>query len=179
MKNVYIVLMNTGTIPSRLIKNFTRYKYSHVVLSLDDSYKKLYSFGRRKVHNFLNSGLVTYGIESAFFKKFHETECMIYEIKITSKQYKCLEKILDSYEQNINCYHYDIKGLLIRIFYSSPKVRENHYVCSQFVSEVLTKAKICDFGKEPVQVRPYDFTILPNVTKIYEGKLLSLRNIFS
>lgn len=176
MKSIYVVLMNTGTIPSRIIKNVTRYKYSHVVLSLDDSYKKLYSFGRRTIRNFFNAGLVTYGIESDFFRKFHETECIIYEIKVTIKEYNNLEKILNEYEKNINCYHYDIKGLLVRIFYQNPKVRENHYVCSQFVSEVLMKAKICDFGKTPAEVRPYDFTILPNVNKIYEGKLLKSKN---
>ena len=75
--------MNTGTLLSKTIRFITRYKYSHVVLSLDDSFSKLYSFGRKKVHNFLDAGFVTYGVESDFFRTFSKTECIVYEFKIT------------------------------------------------------------------------------------------------
>lgn len=172
MKSIYVVLMHTGTIPSRGVSIFTRYKYSHVVLSLDTSLTKLYSFGRRTIRNMFNAGLVTYGIESDFFKKFHKTECVIFKVPVSKSEYNKLIKILDEYEEHINVYHYDIKGLIMRIFYSDPKVRENYYVCSQFVSDVLIKSGIYDFGKKPSEVRPIDFTKIKKAEKIYEGKLL-------
>ena len=50
-KSIYVILMNTGTLLSRTIKLVTHYEYSHVVLSLDDTYTKLYSFGRKKLKN--------------------------------------------------------------------------------------------------------------------------------
>lgn len=175
MKNIYIILMDTGTIPSIVIKNVIKYKYSHVALSLDDSYKKLYSFGRRNVHNFLNGGFVTYGIDSEFFKKFHNTECAIYEIKVTEKKYKNLENILNKYEKDMNTYQYDIKGLLTRKFFDNKMVRENYFVCSHFVAEVLKEAGIYKFSKETFEVIPSDFTNLDKAIKIYEGKLLEIK----
>ena len=168
--------MNTGTLLSRTIKLITRYEYSHVVLSLDDSYTKLYSFGRKKVYNFLNAGLVTYGIESEFFKKYKNTKCLIYELKVTDKQYYEVSKVLKSFEKNMNLYHYDIRGLLIRYFYTNAKSRENYYVCSQFVATVLQTARICDFNKPLKLVKPNDFNNLPDLNKIYEGKLLLVNN---
>lgn len=35
MKNIYIILMYTGSIPSKFVSIFTLYKYSHVAISLD------------------------------------------------------------------------------------------------------------------------------------------------
>lgn len=171
-RSIYVILMNTGTLLSRTIKLITRYEYSHVVLSLDDSYTKLYSFGRKHVRNFLNAGLVTYGIESDFFKTYKNTKCLIYELRITEKKYYKLKKVLKKFEKNMSIYHYDIKGLLIRYFYTNAKSRENYYVCSQFVATVLQTAEICQFDKPLKLVKPHDFNNIPNIQKVYEGMLL-------
>lgn len=162
--------MNTGTIPGTIIKYVTRYRYSHVVLSLDNSYEKLYSFGRKHLYNFLNGGLITYGIKSEFFKKFKNTECLIYALPVTNEEYKKVKVILNEYEKNMDIYKYDMKGLLIRYFYSQAKKRENYYVCSEFVATILTLAEIHDFNKKPQFVKPKDFNNIPNIEKIYEGK---------
>lgn len=156
---------------SKTIRFITRYKYSHVVLSLDDSFSKLYSFGRKKVHNFLDAGFVTYGVESDFFKTFSKTECIVYEFKITEKRYNRLKKVLDHFEKHVELYHYDIKGLLIRYFYPYIKERKYHYVCSQFVATVLENANVYTFDKPPKFVKPHDFNDIPNLEKVYEGKL--------
>lgn len=176
IKSIYVILMNTGTLLSRTIKLITRYEYSHVVLSLDDSYTKLYSFGRKHIYNFLNAGLVTYGIESEFFKKYKNTRCIIYELKVNEEKYNKLKLVLEDYEKNMNMYHYDIKGLLIRYFYTNARSRDNYYVCSQFVATVLQTAGICNFDKPLKLVKPYDFNSIPDLEKVYEGKLLGARS---
>lgn len=177
MKSIYIILMNTGTIPSRVIQISTRYKYSHVVLSLDDKYKKLYSFGRKSINNFLNGGMVTYGIESEFFKRFKNTECLILKMDIEDKQFKKLKKVLKNYEKHMDEYKYDIKGLLIRFFTKSVESRDNYYVCSQFIATVLKESNIYDFDKEASLVRPKDFMEISCAKKVYEGKFLKIRTI--
>lgn len=167
--------MNTGTIPSKIISTFTHYNYSHVVLSLDDKYQKLYSFGRKEVHNFLNAGLVTDGINSDFFKTFNETMCKVYKLDIDNKKYNCLRKILKEYEKNMNLYKYDLKGLIVRFFYqNSETTRENYYVCTQFVAEVLEKSGIFKFPKASCLIRPEDFNDIPGIINIFEGKFLDL-----
>lgn len=166
--------MNTGTLLSKTIRFVTRYKYSHVVLSLDNSFKKLYSFGRKKVHNFLDAGFVTYGVDSDFFKVFDNTECVVYEVKISEERYEALKQVLAIFEEHSELYHYDIKGLLLRYFYPSVDEREYYYVCSQFVASVLENAEVHHFDKPPKFVKPHDFTQIPDAEKIYEGRLDSL-----
>lgn len=174
-KKIYIILMNTGTIPNTIIRYVTKYQYGHVVLSLDNSYEKLYSFGRKHLNNFLRGGLVTYGINSEFFCKFKNTQCLIYELPVTNEEYKKVKAILSEYEKNMDIYKYDMKGLLIRYFYSKAKKRDNYYVCSEFVATILTLANIYDFNKKPEFVKPQDFNTIPNIKKIYEGKFLNAR----
>ena len=162
--------MNTGTYLSKVIIRITNYKYSHVVLSLDNKYTKLYSFGRKTVHNFLNAGLVTYGLGSPFFKTYKNTECIIYQLAVSNEEYARLNRILNKFEKNANNYKYDIKGLLFRYINISKKTRDDYYVCSMFVAYVLTKAKIYKFRKPLEFVKPLDFTKIPGIKKIYEGK---------
>lgn len=59
MKKVYIIQMNTNTIPSRIISLFTGYKYSHVAISFNRNCDITYSFGRKKIYTIINGGFVS------------------------------------------------------------------------------------------------------------------------
>ena len=167
---IYVILMNTGTLVGSTIKKFSKYKYSHVVLSLDSTFEKLYSFGRKNVYNFLNGGFITYGINSDFFNKFDKTECAIYEININQEQYQRLVEYLNEFEKNSEEYKYDIKGLFSRFFFAKDISRDNYYVCSNFVASVLEKAGIIKFDIDPHKVTPEDFSNLDNTLMVYEGE---------
>lgn len=174
MKDIYILQMHTGTIPGRIIKLITRYKYSHVLLSLDESLNKMYSFGRKNLFNPLDAGFVVEDIDGRFFKRFKKTRCRIYKLTINNKQYHKLKKILEFYETNEDEFKYDILGLLFKSFYI-PIKRKNHYVCTQFVAELLDEANIYKFNKPIELVRPKDFEYINNITEIYSGLLLDTK----
>lgn len=176
MKDIYILQMHTGTIPSIIIKLFTRYKYSHVLISLDSSLTKMYSFGRKQLFNPLNAGLVIENIDGEFFKHFKKTKCRIYKLTISNEQYNKLKNILNDFETNINDYKYDIIGLLFKCI-SVPIKREKHYVCSQFVAEVLSKADIYNFDKPTSLVKPKDFEKINNTENIFSGLLVDAKKI--
>ena len=84
--------MHTHTMPSRLVKIFTNYEYSHVGISLDKECNNIYSFGRKKLNSILNGGFVVEKKDGLFFRKFNKTECKIYELEVTNSQYKDLKK---------------------------------------------------------------------------------------
>ena len=70
MRRIYIILMKTGTIPSKFISLFTRYKYSHVAISFTRDCKVTYSFGRRNLYSVLNGGFAIEHKNGKFFNKF-------------------------------------------------------------------------------------------------------------
>ncbi len=168
MRKVYIVLMHTKTLPSRFIKLFTRYPYTHVGISLEETCEEIYSFGRKNINSFLKSGFTIEKKNGAFFKKFHKTSCQIYEIESEERNYNHLKNILNNMYNQKEIYKYDFLGMILR-FFKIPYKKENNFVCSYFVASVLSESNILKFSKETHFVEPKDFTKTNELKKIYEG----------
>ena len=169
MKKVYIIQMDTKTIPSRIISLFTMYKYSHVAISFNRNCDITYSFGRKSLYSILNGGFVIENKSGKFFKKFRDTKCRIYEISVTDKQYNDLVKIIKYMKKNKECYKYDYLGIILR-YLKIPVTFKNKYVCSYFVAQLLEEANVCDFEKDTCFVGPKDFEKVNGFNLIYTGK---------
>lgn len=173
-KSIYIVQTFSGTILSRMIRIITKYEYCHVMIATDKSFEKLYSFGRRTPFNPLNSGFIIETIDGKFFSTFKETKCRVYRIEVSQRKYNKVIKLIKKYEEDPLKYSYDIIGLILKLFKIYIR-RENHYVCSQFVAEIITGSKIYDFNKPLSAVEPRDFDNITNTIE-YIGKLRNYHN---
>lgn len=169
MNKIYLVLMHTYTIPSRLVRFFTRYEYSHVGISLDKHCEKIYSFGRRNVNSILDGGFIVEHKKGEFFNKFNNTVCKIYEIEVSEEEYKKVNEIINNIELNEEKYKYDFKGIIPR-FFGIPITIKDRYVCSYFVADILEKAGIYKFNKKVCFIKPKDFEKLSISNEIYTGK---------
>lgn len=177
MKKIYIVLMHTNTIPSKVIKTVTEYRYSHVGLCLEKSCNIIYSFGRRNPHSILNAGFSVEYKDGEFFQKFNKTICKIYEVEVTDKQYKEVENIINYMRLHIDEYKYDIWGIVPR-FLGIPLTLRKRYVCSYFVAHVLEKAGIYKFNKRVCLIKPKDFDNLDGFKEVYRGNYIEYRPKF-
>jgi hypothetical protein len=65
-------------------------------------------------------------------------------------------------------YKYNFIGL-IGILLNFPIKRENHYFCSQFVSEILMESNVFDSNKTPELIRTNDLFKIKNKEVIWEG----------
>ncbi len=171
-RKIYLLLMHTNTIPSRLVKWFTRYEYSHVGISLDKNCYTIYSFGRRYVNTILNGGLSIERKDGEFFRKFNKAVCKIYEKEVSVQQYEFIKSELDEMKKNIDCYKYDFIGIIPR-FFNIPVTFKNRYVCSYFIAEILDKADVFHFDKPICLTKPKDFENLNGFHEIYKGSYLS------
>ena len=169
MKKVYLILTHSGSIPSKLIKYYTGFKYSHISIALKKDIDNMYSFGRKKYNNPFNGGFIIENKNSRFYKKFNKTTCTILELEVSNVSYKKLVKLLNHYKDNIDIYKYDFLGIIFSIFNITYK-RNNYSVCSEFVGRLLEESSIYYFNKK--RIKPIDFLNIPNIKKIYEGLLL-------
>lgn len=176
MKNIYILLMHTHTIPARLIKTVTEYRYSHVGLSLEKSCETIYSFGRRNPYSILNGGFSIEYKDGLFFRKFNKTTCKIFEVEVTDEQYNKIENMIEYMKEHIDEYKYDIWGIVPR-FFGIPLTLRNRYVCSYFVAHVLEKAGIHKFDKKVCLIRPKDFDGVDGFREIYRGRYLNYKGV--
>lgn len=167
--------MHTNTIPSKLVKLFTRYEYSHVGISLNRNCDIIYSFGRRHVNTILNGGLSIEHKHGEFFNKFNKTVCCIFETEVNKEAYDFIKKTLDEMEKTIDDYKYDFIGIIPRFFHI-PFTLKNRYVCSYFIAELLDKANIYHFDKPNCLIKPKDFENLNGFHEIYKGSYLSYKD---
>lgn len=172
-KEIYIILSNSGTVPGKLVSRMTHFYYSHVMLSLHPDCREMYSFGRRSVRNFLNGGFVVEQPNGAFFTRFSETQCRILSLTVMQEQFQQLERALDVFISNAREYRYDFIGCGLRYF-RLRKTFDQRYTCSHFVAEMLDRCEICRFPNGTMMARPEDFTKIPGVHTVYEGKLQDL-----
>ena len=169
-KKIYVMLSQTGTYFSRMIKFYTRYNYNHTSIALDKDLKELYSFGRRTSYFPFFPGFVKEEINGGIFKMYDKTTCRVYELSVTEEEYNEVKKIIDNFNSEYDKYKYSFLGILA-IMLHIPHERRYRFVCSQFVAYVLKEGKIVEFDKHVSLVKPEDFDNLEKGQVVYTGLL--------
>lgn len=167
-EKIYILLTFTGTFLSRVIRIYTRKKYSHVSISLDKDLNRLYSFGRKNAYNPFIGSFIHEGINFGTFKRFKNTKCVLYSLDVSKEEYKKVEEIIAEFDKTKDKYKFNTLGLFLSGLNIDLK-RENYYYCSQFSKYVLDNSNI--ENNLPKLAKPMDFANLENLEFVYEGKL--------
>lgn len=168
-EKIYIVVSFTGTILSRIVRLWTRKKYSHTSISLDKNLNEMYSFGRVNPYNPVKGSFVHENINWGTLKRFYNTKCIIISIDLTKKQYNNVKKVIKQFIDNgQKHYKFNIRGIIFAAFNKRIK-QKNKFYCSEFVKYVLDSANIDN--NLPEVVKPMDFLKLEKYDIIYEGYL--------
>lgn len=174
-KVVYIVLTQTRTYPARLIRLYTKEPYAHTSIAFDKDLEEMYSFARKTPRNPFRAGFIQEDIKKGIFGKYVETNCSIYQLKITEQQYNHIREELKIFKENKEKYSYNFLGIL-GVMVNIPIHPENRYFCSQFVAYLLEQSGIHLFNKSCALVKPMDFRLCPKLKRVYKGKLVDIRN---
>lgn len=169
-KKIYIVLSQTGTILSRVLKMITGSEYNHASVSLQPDLSYMYSFGRRHPYNPFWGGFVKESPNFGTFKRFSETRAVVLAIPVDDDTYLELKKELEKMFNDKDSYSYDVLGLLLAGFNIIYK-REKHYYCSEFVRELLVQCGVEESDQFQPIVQPVHFLTIPDSEVIYRGKL--------
>ena len=101
-RQLYIVISQTGTLLSRILKQITGAEYNHASISLSRDLERMYSFGRRHPYNPFWGGFV---IESPRTGTF------------TEEQHAELKEMLDVMWKRRRKYSYNYIGLCLAYFH--------------------------------------------------------------
>ena len=172
-KKVYILLTDTGTLFTNLIKLYTKKPYNHASIAFDSTLSEVYSFGRKVAWNPFIGGFVKEEVRKGLFK---EADCAIYCITVSELQIKKMNNYIKEVEGQQEFYRYNFLGLF-GFLMKKPIRREKAFFCSQFVASVLMECHIIDFEKAPSLITPYDFQINSKLQLVYEGKLKAYHNM--
>lgn len=168
-KYVYIVISQTGTLLSRLIKLLSGQKYNHASLSLTTDLSAMYSFGRRHPYNPVWGGFVRESPDHGTFKRFSNTEVLVLALPVDAPTHAALAAQIQDMYSNRWKYHYNYLGLFLggfRICWQQDRC----YYCSEFVRDILVQHNVIPADNHSV-IHPAHFLSIPGALVIYEGKL--------
>ncbi len=171
-RQIYVIVSQTGTMLSRLLKLATGARYNHVSVSLDPELYTMYSFGRLNPYNPFWGGFVRESKLRGTFKRFKNTEAVVLAIDIDDDKYEVIKEYLETMYDNKNIYRYNYLGLIlaaVRFCYR----RRNSYYCSEFVKDLLLRFDITEEEYFRRIAQPIHFLGLPDAKVIYRGKLRS------
>lgn len=166
---IYIIVSQTGTFVSKIIKFFTRKPYNHSSISSDLNLSDMYSFCRNYTMFPLPAGFNHEVVGKGTLGMFSDIPCEIYMLPVTREQKKKVIRILNHFKKYKSCYSYNLIG-----FWSIPFrihiERRNKFVCSQFVAYIIRESGM-DLHKPVCMYSPEDLRHLPNIRLIYQGEL--------
>lgn len=169
-RKVYILLSDTGTIFTRLIKLYTRQDYNHASISFDRTLTEVYSFGRKDPHNPFIGGFVKENTKNSLLRN---ATCQIYSCSVTEEQFQKMKQFIDEIESLSHLFRYNFLGLFA-IVLNKQLNRDYAYFCSEFVATVLSKGSLVKFQKPLSFVSPHDLRQLNNFELEYQGRLADL-----
>jgi len=167
---VYVLLTDTGTLFTRLIKAFTGAPYNHASLALDPALKELYSFGRKCPLNPWEAGFVEEDVRDGTYRLFPDTRCALLRLKVAPCEREAMIRTIRGFQEQKNAYRYNLLGLL-GILLNVGLARDKSYFCSQFVAEVLASGQAPLWPRPASLIAPDDFRRHPAFELIYEGYL--------
>lgn len=167
MMEIYIILTDTGTFFTKMIKVFTKYPLNHASISFTKNLETTYSFGRKRPRNPFIGGFVKENLQGILFQ---QANCAIYKCSVSNQLYYQMLHYIKRMEQNQNNYKYNFLGLF-GILLKKEWNRKKAFFCSEFVATILNNGGISIKNKPACLVTPKDFVDCKELALMYEGKL--------
>ena len=168
-KYVYIIVSQTGTILSRILKLMTHAKYNHASIAFDPALKTMYSFGRIHAYNPFLAGLVRESLYHGTFHRFKNTDTIILTLAVDPQTHRRMLSDVRAMYRNKKDYHYNYLGLCYA-FFGVKKQYARTFYCSEFVEHMLKKYKLASFDPEAI-IKPMDLCAIRGGRVIYRGRL--------
>ena len=169
-RQIYIVISQTGTILSRIIKAVTGAVYNHASISVDPTLQTMYSFGRMHPYNPVWGGFVKESPAYGTFHRFQNTKIVVLALPVGEQVYQDIKRYLEEMYDHRAQYTYNYIGLFLALFHLAYRSRD-HYYCSEFVRHVLAEFDMIGQGEITGVVHPTNFMQLPEWRVVYQGSL--------
>lgn len=168
-KYIYIVLTHPQSVVSSIIHIVTKEPYTHSSLAFSPELSPMFSFARKFSRFPFWGGYKKETLIDGFYQHCSHLPGRIIALPVTDEQYERVHDKVETFWKNRGKLKYNISGLFLNavgIAYARPA----HYTCSQFISETLSEAGICEFGSPCSLVRPVHLTKLSGEI-IFDGDL--------
>lgn len=164
-RKVFILLTKFPDNGSKAMHLITNFQYTHASVGLDEDMNTFYSF--------VVKGFIVEKITRYIRPGWEPLPCLLYELDVAEEVYQDIKERLNGFVENKKTMHYTRLGLLLCLLHIPCRIK-NHYICSQFVAEVLNDGGAVSLRKNSSLYLPKDFGKLQGVKVRFRGNLQSL-----
>ena len=169
MKKVYVLLTRFPDNGAKIIEAITGSFYSHASIGLSEDMNTFYSF--------VVKGFIVEKVTRYIKPEREPFPCQLYEMEVSEQEYNTVKRILKFYVEHKDKMSYTKTGLVMSLL-GIPFKKKYAYFCSQFVAEVLKRAKVVIIKKPTNFCMPGDFGKLAEMKLVFEGNLQSMIHHF-
>ena len=170
IKTVYILLVRSQSVVSKIVRFFTWDKYTHTAINLNDNLYDFYSFARKQPEKVFPAGMCKEYLTEGLYRKHPRTPCALYKLDVTDEAYEMIGQRIAEMWKHEEEFHYNIIGMLLCRF-NIPVRRKNHFFCSQFVGRLLAESRSLKLPKNSELMRPVDYSKLKELELLYLGDI--------
>lgn len=129
---ISILLTKYEDFTSKLVYYLTGKGYTHASIGLDETKDEYYSFnikGFRRERPLKHKDIIT--------------DSICYKLEVSKEEYEKVVELINAFQENRFEWKYSTLGVILCVL-QIPHKRAKHYFCTQFVAEVLQKARIAE-----------------------------------
>lgn len=145
MENKYtlsVLFVNYEDFWSKVVYYILGRGYGHAAIGVDEEEETYYSFNFK-------------GFRREKPRKHEDiiSKSVCYKLNVSKEEYDKVVQMIDEFQQRRFEWKYNLAGLLLSIFHIK-RQKKDHYFCSEFVAEMLERAKVTEFEKNVAHYLP-------------------------
>lgn len=169
-RKLTILLTRYPSFFTRLLCWYSRSSYLHASVGFEEDRNVFYSFGFKgfrmeRVTHFLQPGR-------------EPLPCALYELDVPEHIYQNVKCVLRDFERRRDTLSYTKIGAAFALLRLGCRW-EDHYFCSQFVADVLSRSRAVRLPKDSSLYLPQELSLLPGVHEAYRGDTEGLAQRFA
>ena len=135
MKDIYVAFLSSNYWTGAFIRQFTRYKFSHVALSETPDLEKMYSFARKYRNTPFVGGFVI-ELPSRYFVSEKKVPVKVCKLTLSDEEYEKVMARIASFKQTPDQYKYNYFSALA-YWFKRPYRKKDAFICIEFVLYAL------------------------------------------
>ncbi|MBQ4066123.1 MAG: hypothetical protein IJD22_00635 [Clostridia bacterium] len=135
MKNLYVAFLSSNYKTGAFIRQFTRYKFSHVALSETPNLEKMYSFARKYRNTPFVAGFVV-ELPSRYFVSEKKVPVKVCAVPLEDSEYEKVMARIEVFRQTPENYRYNYFSALA-YWFKKPFRKKDAFICIEFVLYAL------------------------------------------
>lgn len=163
-RKVFLLLTEFPTRGARFMGWFTRFRYTHASIGLEEDMNIFYTFR--------HSGFFVEEITRYIRKDRTPFPCQLYEFETSEEAYVKIKELIDSFKACNEHMRYTQLGLIMSLC-RIPYKKRFRYFCSHFVADVLGGSNAVKLKKKSHLYLPNDLRKLEGMNLVFQGDMQS------